>query len=324
MSDKFDGKSFTIPKFCTSQFVYNFTTLKKFGDSYLTLTTMRVQRTPCSEFSDKDLLDERKMWERWEKSNNYTLEKDPWTGKIDKLWNSEEFEEEERKALERLNRKKSLYDDKKMNESLIRSKRVVFEYAFSNKWDYFATFTIDPNKFDRYNLNEYHKKFSQWLRDYFRKKFNEDVQYLCIPEMHKDGAWHEHALISCISQQHFELFSLEDKLPFYILDKLKKGELIYNCPAYAEKFGFCTFEPVRNNEACAKYITKYITKDMYRSVNKFGAKKYYSSRGIHKAEILKRGYYRGTYISDFSNDYCIKSTFAYSADFLQTLLDKFY
>lgn len=321
MSNLFDNKSYSIPIFSSSQFVYNYTTVKKYGCNYLKLCTMNVQRCPNTEHPDKDLYDYNRFWEQYNRHNNFTIEKDPFTGKFDKVFGSEEFERLEKKALERFENRQG--ENKKMIESLIRSKRMVFEYAFSNDWDYFATFTIDPQKFDRYDLNEYHKKFSQWLRDYFRKKFGENIQYLCIPEMHKDGAWHEHALISGISEHHLKLFQKDANLPKYIKDKLNRNEKIYNCPAYQKKFGFCTFEPVRNSEACAKYITKYITKDMQKSVTDYGAKIYYVSRGVNKAEILKRGYYQGSYVPDFVNDYCSQATFAYSDDFAKILVTKF-
>ena len=315
-TDKFLNKAVSIPDFSASEFTYNLTTVKKYGDNYVSLVTMNVQRTPGTEKYDKDIED-------YKRSTDFTMEIDPFTGELSPVWGSDTFERMLKNLERKQEREKNKGDYKKMIESLIRSKRMVFEYSFSNDWDYFATFTIDPQKFDRHNLNEYHNKFSHWLRNYFRRKYGENVQYICIPEQHKDGAWHEHALIKGISKQHLELFKLEDDLPKYIKDKLKAGEEIYNCPMYMKKFGWCTFEPVRNSEACAKYITKYITKDMLKSVTDYGAKIYYASRGIKKAEIVTRGFYNGNYIADFSNDYCKKSTFAYDEDFLKLVLDKF-
>lgn len=320
MADFLQNSSYSIPNFTESEYVYNYTTVKKLGDSYIKLITMRVQRTPGSEHCDKDYKYYLKQLELNRKSWLYELELNPFTGNIELIYSDEIFEDEYNKAMKKLERNEKT--DSKMSESLIRSKRCVFEYAFSNSWDYFATFTIDSSKFDRYDLNEYHTKFAQWLRDYFRKKFKNNVQYLCIPEMHRDGAWHEHALIKGIDKVHLNLFTLDDKLPNYIRKKLLNGEDIYDCPAYRLKFGFCAFEPVRNNEACAKYITKYITKDLNRTVTEFGAKIYYVSRGLKKAEILKRGYYQGDYIMDFENQYCKQATFAYSDDFADVVCNK--
>ncbi len=313
--NKLFNKNFSVPAFSSSEYTYNLTTLKKYGNNFVGLSTMNVQRTPHTEKFDKD-------YEEYKKANDFTMEKDPETGKLEKVWGPDTFERMEKKAERQRERENNKGDYKKMIESLIRSKRMVFEYAFSNEWDYFATFTIDPQKYDRYSLNEYHKKFSQWLRDYFRKKYGENVQYICIPEQHKNGAWHEHALIKGISKKHLELFKLSDDIPKYIRDKLAAGEEIYNCPIYMKKFGWCTFEPVRNSEACAKYITKYITKDMQKSVTEYGAKMYYPSRGIQKAEVIKRGYYDGNFIEDFSNDFCRKAMFSYDEDFMQLVKDK--
>ncbi|MGO5078073.1 rolling circle replication-associated protein [Oscillospiraceae bacterium LCP25S3_E3] len=309
------NNSFYVPAFVSDKFVYNFTTVKKYGENYIKLITMNVQRTPNTEISNKDFLS-------YKRATDFTIFVDPWSGDKDKLWGVDTFVRYDKLINRRLQHEKGK-NDKKLIESLIRSKRNVFEYAYSNDWDYFATFTIDKNKYDRFDLNKYHTAFSQFLRDYFRKKFGENVQYICIPEQHANGAWHEHALISGISEKHFELFNVNDNLPTYILDKLAKGEKIYNLPAYASRFGFCTFEPVRSSEACAKYITKYITKDMSKSVSAYGAKMYYASRGIKKAEIIKQGYYNGNYIADFVNDYCKQATFAYDDDFVNLVLDKF-
>lgn len=173
--------------------MYNLTTFKKYGKNFVELVTMNVQRTPNTEKPEKE-------YEDYKKATDFTMEKDPWTGELEKVWGIDTFERAVKKADRERKREGNKENYIKMLESLVRSKRKVFEYAFSNEWDYFATFTIDPKKFDRYNLNEYHKKFGQWLRDYFRKKFGENVQYLSIPEQHEDGAWHEHALIKGVSK----------------------------------------------------------------------------------------------------------------------------
>jgi len=89
---------------------------------------------------------------------------------------------------------------------------------------------------------------------------------------------------------HLKAFSLEDQpLPKYILDKLVQGEAIYRWDAYADKFGYCIMEPVRNAEAAAKYVTKYITKDLSRCVKEINAHMYYCSKGLKRAEVLKQG-----------------------------------
>lgn len=266
----------------------NVTTIKKYGENYVKLQTMNVQRTPFTEHENSDIDNFSRL------TNNKSVPK-----KITKDYNKIRLE-----------------------ESIIRTRRLIFEYAISNNWDYFCTFTIDKSKYDRFDLNYYHKSFSQWIRDYFRKKLRCDVQYILIPEQHKDGAWHEHGLFKNIPLSELSVFDYNSKLPYYIRDKISKNEKIYNCPAYLKKFGFCTFEPVRNSEACAKYITKYITKDIVNSSIDFGNKLYYVSRNLKKAENICIGEYNGVPFYDFVNDYCKMSTFSYSDEFLKTLVSK--
>ena len=47
--------------------------------------------------------------------------------------------------------------------------------------------------------------------------------------------------------------------------KRDKGEPIYNLDNY--KFGWSTMTRVRDNKACTRYITKYITKELMESIS---------------------------------------------------------
>lgn len=289
----------------------NVTTIKKYGNNFLCMQTMNVQRTPftSSEIDDVERTDY--LFSSATKKHIYGCDINTTS---DYIVNQKE---------KRLHLNKSLDSIIRLEESIIRSRRMVFEYAMSNDWQFFCTFTIDCTKYDRYSLDVYHKAFSQWLRDYFRKKLGYDVQYILIPEQHKDGAWHEHGLFFNFPLSELQEFKLSDgKLPPYIIKKISKGEKIYNCPAYQKKFGFCTFEPVRSSEACAKYVTKYITKDIARSSHDKGHKLYYVSRKLKKAENIAIGTYKGVPFYDYENDYGSYATFVYSDDFAKILENK--
>lgn len=293
----------------------NVTTIKKYGNNFIRIQTMNVQRTPftSSDIEDFERLD--KLFTKATKNYIYGCDINTTPEYINQQISNRNDN--------RLHLNKSLDSIIRLEESIIRSRRMVFEYAMSNEWQFFCTFTIDSKKFDRYSLDVYHKAFSHWLRDYFRRKLGYDVQYILIPEQHKDGAWHEHGLFFNFPFSELKEFQLSDgKLPPYILKKIRKGEKIYNCPAYAKKFGFCTFEPVRSSEACAKYITKYITKDIARSSHDKGHKLYYVSRKLKKAENIAIGKYKGVPFYDYENDYGAYATFAYSDDFAKILEDK--
>lgn len=213
-------------------------------------------------------------------------------------------------------------NDEKLDSSLSRTKSTIFEYAMCNPWDYFITLTLDPKKYDRFNLSVYIKDLGQFIRDY-RKKHNIQISYLILPEEHEDGAWHVHGLIKGLPLHHLTLFTLNDKLPYKVLDSIKQGQQIYNWASYAEKFGYCTLSLIKDNERIASYITKYISKDLHSRKGEINAKLFYSTRGLKKAEELKRGYLNKEITYNFENDYCSIAWFDKSipVDYIKNLIE---
>jgi len=62
-----------------------------------------------------------------------------------------------------------------------------------------------------------------------------------------------------------------------------------NYLAYSKKFGFCSVGEIKNQEAVAAYITKYISKDMAKTNISLGNHIYYCSKGLKRAEKIKEG-----------------------------------
>lgn len=202
-------------------------------------------------------------------------------------------------------RHKGTVNTEKLDNNLARTKGKIFEYAICNDFHYFVTLTLDPAKYDRYDLKKYIKDLGQFIRDY-RKKYKCDIQYLLIPEQHKDGAWHMHGLIKGIPMEHL---------------KLNEYEFI-DWEHYSNKFGYISLDIIKDVFRCAKYITKYVSKDLkYREVN---SKAYYSSRGLKGAETMKKGSLLasenldiiniGNLNFDFENDYILRKEFSSKAN----------
>lgn len=219
---------------------------------------------------------------------------------------------------------KGSVNDEKLENNIIRARSKIFEYAICNPWEWFCTFTIDKTKYNRYDLENYHKNLAQFIRDY-NKKFGLSIKYLFIPETHKDGAWHEHGFLLGLPVEHLQAFTLEMKLPTYIRDKLKEGQEVFNWCGYSEKFGFCDLEPIRNLEACSNYVRKYISKNLATSVKDVNAHLYYCSKGLNVAETIKKGTL-STGIEEvptknnFSNDYVSVRQYTYDEDVLGKIL----
>lgn len=191
--------------------------------------------------------------------------------------------------------------DGKLDESVSRSKRVLFEYAMCNEWEYFVTLTLDQEKVEsRYDLASIAKKMQKLVTKINRPirdgkgTRTKKMEYVLIPEKHDKGGWHFHGFM-----RGFE-----------------ESDIRYNKHHYQEwvqwreEMGFMNMQKIRNPEACAKYATKYITKDLRRSINGKGEHVYYASHGLKRAETIYRGHgqYFGEYDFTHKEGYCALAT----------------
>lgn len=177
----------------------------------------------------------------------------------------------------------------KLANNISRARATVYELGICNEWDYFCTFTLDKEKYDRYDLPKFQKDFTQKIRN-LNKKYGCKIKYILIPEQHKDGAWHMHGLMKGIPECELEEFKKEQHLPLYILEKIINGEKIYTWKSYQEKFGFCDLEPIKDLERAVAYILKYITKSMCDRNTELGAHLYYASQKLKRAPEIQRGF----------------------------------
>lgn len=192
--------------------------------------------------------------------------------------------------------------DTKLNEAFCRAKSMVLQYALCNKWDYFFTGTLDAAKYQRYGataLDRYQKQLSQFIRDK-RKAYGSQIQFLLIPEHHKDGAWHMHGMLSGLPDSVLRKFRYPEPKDLVNSDYL-------NWPDYQKKFGFCSLGPIKNPVATAFYITKYISKDMSKRAGDLGKHLYFHSRPLKKAVKASDVYYYNAGLTDYcihDHDFC--------------------
>lgn len=216
---------------------------------------------------------------------------------------------------------KNTVNDVKLLNNLTRAKNKILEYALCNPWEFFVTLTINKDKHNRYDLQSFYKKFTQFIRDNYNKKGHK-VSYLFVPEKHKNGAWHLHGFIMGLPENALCAFNLKQKLPKYIRDKLINGDVIYDWSAYHDKFGFCDIEPIKSHEKASYYVTKYITKDLQHNVTKLGGKLYYNSLHLKCAEVVAKGNYNGNLVFDYENEFCKCNTLAYSDELMNYIISK--
>lgn len=153
---------------------------------------------------------------------------------------------------------------KSVKNSLSRTKQALYSIARQCKWDYFITLTFDGSKVDRYSFDICMKKANTWFGNQ-RKRYAEELQYLFVPEQHKDGAWHIHGLIAQCGA-----------IKFVDSGRNIGGKVIYNLDGW--NYGFSTATKIEDSKRVSAYITKYITKEVC-AVTK-GKKRYYRSQNI--------------------------------------------
>lgn len=175
-------------------------------------------------------------------------------------------------------------EEGRLRTSIARTKSRIRELAMCNDFEYFCTFTLSPEKQDRHDLKRWIQDFCNWVGNY-NKKFGVKLEYLIIPEQHKDGAWHAHGLVKGIAPQSIVVN--------------KHG--YYDMPYYAQRFGFMNFSTIKSRERCASYITKYVTKDVTSTARAIGrgTHMFYHSRGLREKEIIWTGF--GDFNADFEN-----------------------
>lgn len=148
--------------------------------------------------------------------------------------------------------------------SLRRTKNSIYEIARANEFDYFATFTFADSY--RYDYNSCKEKFRQWLKDFQKRRCK--IEYIAVPEQHKDTAWHFHVMIKGNLSEH-------------IVPGVRAGR--YTIPSYT--LGRMEIEPIRDSNRTAQYITKYITKDLAFSLH--NKRRYFYSRGLKKPDVYE-------------------------------------
>lgn len=165
----------------------------------------------------------------------------------------------------------SVENPERFSNSISRAKARIFEYAMCNEFTHFVTLTQDGGLRNRYDLKQYVKDFGQMVRDINKQSPHNRLSYVLVPEYHADGAVHMHGLI----------MGLDSRLYINEHNKLDWRD-------YRKKFGFCCIEPIRDKNACSAYMTKYVTKDLAKTVSEKGAHLFYASHGLNGREVVSK------------------------------------
>lgn len=180
----------------------------------------------------------------------------------------------------------------KLDSSISRARSKIYEYLTNNEFTYFVTLTIN-NNYNRFDYSSIRRKISSIIRT-MRKKGYSNLNYILIPEKHKNGAYHFHGF-----------FSSGFGEDFYINDNGFLSWLSY------DYIGYSSISKIKNYEASCKYVLKYVNKDMCKAFK--GDYLYFHSQGLktneHICTIVTSGLlpvnytYENFYISKALLDY---------------------
>ncbi len=161
-------------------------------------------------------------------------------------------------------------DEDSIQRSVRRTKSVIRDYTLNNDFQLFVTFTFNPKKVDRYSFSHCAAKMQSWLSRVrlASQQADDPFKYIVVPEFHKDGAIHFHALISGYPK------------PIKPTNVIMNSKRVYNLPSF--RYGFTNAQKIDDGKDIYGYLTKYVTKDMPLVSNR---KRYWSSRNLEKPII---------------------------------------
>lgn len=161
----------------------------------------------------------------------------------------------------------SIFQESNLERSIRQTKTTITDYVLSNNFEIFATFTFSPKKVDRFDIDACKYKLRKWLQR--QREKNANLKYVIVPERHKNGAIHFHAIF-----ENIDTFTLKKT-------KIKQdGRAVFSMTDW--RFGFSNVKFIDSNRIkVAAYISKYITKDMITIENK---RRYWSSRNLSLPE----------------------------------------
>lgn len=170
-------------------------------------------------------------------------------------------------------------------QSIARAKQTIEDIALCNHWDWFATFTFDPNFPEIAECDgDYARlcvKFLQKTRTKYKAK---NMKWLLIPEppqnmLGKQVPLHLHGLIAGAPPEAIHEWSLDEKdCPLYAQFNLADGKKAAEFPEYRKLYGYNLLEVITNLKRLLRYLLKSL--DNAQEYRKKGQHLYYASRNV--------------------------------------------
>lgn len=178
-----------------------------------------------------------------------------------------------------------------LQKSINRTKTKISDYVQCNNFSHFATFTFDPSnsKVNGEENRKDFKKMSSLIKNWLKteqlnhlRRHGRKFLYLIVPERHKNGAWHFHALLEDYQNEIEDFYTRKNK--YITVSELKTKKKDKNRKFITRyTLGRSEIAPIKDKTKMSSYIKKYITKELIQDKN---AKRYWASRNLKTPEII--------------------------------------
>jgi hypothetical protein len=176
----------------------------------------------------------------------------------------------------KLKRKIKLSPDSEenLNRAIRETHKRIINLVQNNQFELFATFTFAK---DRQNIAKCYSKMMNWLKNYQKRHPDDKLSYIIVPEFHADKeSIHFHAVIKGFKGKL--LPSINPKTGKKLIQNRRE---VFTIPSY--RLGFTNVKKIddspKSASNVARYISKYITKDMVCLPNK---RRYWRSKDLLK------------------------------------------
>lgn len=169
-----------------------------------------------------------------------------------------------------------------LERGALRSRRAFMSRCLAHRWDWFGTLTLDSLKLPD-GLGRRDPAVVSFVLEWFHRLRSDlpGLQYAIVPELHKDGAFHFHVLLSGLGSRSM-VPARRGAAPVYV-----RGRRVYHFAPAAAALGFTNFSMVTSSIAAVRYMAKYMTKTMSgASVRGVGFRRWSVSRGVLPAPAV--------------------------------------
>lgn len=165
----------------------------------------------------------------------------------------------------------TLLSDKE-KAKLRKSQKRLTDLCLANKFDLFFTLTFNPKIVDSFDYDSVKKALMRFLES-MRKKYGK-FDYIFVMELHESGRAHCHGLTYKLD------LSFTPKLNNKGEAIIANGHEVFDCTEWSSKYGYGEYSKIENLESASRYISKYITKDMFQLAP--GKNRYLCSQGLNR------------------------------------------